>query len=163
MWMDDKFLKIAKQAAIEAGKIIQKYSGRSLSLSLKNEDKSDFATKADLESEEKIVKILTKNFPTHNIIAEEKNKINKGSEYTWLIDPIDGTISYTHDLPFFAVLIGLLKDNQPILGVINDVYSKDLYYARKGQGAYLNGKTIQVSQEKYLDGAVLDMDFGHKA
>ncbi|MBI2196027.1 inositol monophosphatase [Candidatus Daviesbacteria bacterium] len=160
---EDNFLKVAKQAAIEAGKIIQKYSGRSLSLSLKNEDKSDFATYADLESEEKIVEILSKNFPTHNIIAEEKNKINKGSEYTWVVDPLDGTISYAHGLPFFAVSIGLLKSNKPILGVINDVYSQDLYFAQEGLGAYLNGKTIRVSREKNLDGAVIDLDFGHKA
>jgi len=116
--MEDNFLKVAKQAAIEAGKVIRKCSGEDLDLSLKNEDKSNFVTKADLEAEETIVKILTKNFPTHNIIAEENTKIDKGSKYTWVVDPIDGTITFVHGIPYFSVSIGLLENNKPILGAI---------------------------------------------
>lgn len=161
--MNNNFLKIAKKAALEAGKIIQKYSGKEHKKTFKNEDKSDFATKADLEAEEKIVAILTKNFPKHNIIAEEKNRINKGSEYTWVIDPLDGSLFYIKGLPLFAVSIGLLQDNQPVLGVIYDISAKDLYFAQKGKGAYLNDKRIAVSREEELEAAVVNMDFGHRA
>lgn len=161
--MNKDFLTVAKKAALEAGKIIQKYSGKEHKKTFKNEDKSDFATKADLEAEEKIVAILTKNFPTHNIIAEEKNRINKGSEYTWVIDPLDGSLFYIKGLPLFAVSIGLLQNNQPVLGVIYDISTKDLYFAQKGKGAYLNDKRIAVSKEAELEAAVVNMDFGHRA
>lgn len=160
--MEDNFLKVAKQAALEAGKVIQKYSGQVLLQSTKNQDSSDFATQADFESEKIIVQILTENFPDHNIIAEEKTRIEKGSEYTWVIDPIDGTISFAAGLPYFAVLIGLLKDKKPILGVIYNVSENNLYTTQKGKGAYLNGEKIQVSKRQNLEDALLDMDFGHR-
>ncbi len=161
--MEDKFLEVAKQAALEAGKVILKHFGQTLKLSLKNGDKSDFVTKADLEAERLIVKIITANFKDHNLIAEEEKKIDKGSEYTWLIDPLDGTISYSVGLPYFSVSIGLLKNNQPILGVLYDVSFKDLYWAQKGQGAYLNNKQIFVSNQDDLEKAVVDVDTGHRA
>lgn len=159
---DSKFLKVAKQAALEAGKIIQKYSGKKHKLILKDGDSSNFATRADLEAEEKIVEILTKNFPDHNIIAEEKTKINKNSNYTWIIDPLDGTVSYVRGLPYVAVLIGLLKDKEPILGVIYQVQTKDLYWAEEGKGAYLNGKLLHVSKNNSLSTGAVGMDLGHR-
>ena len=100
---EDNFLKVAKEAAIEAGGIISKYFGKKHQYKFKSEDKSDFATQADLESEQKIIQILTKNFPDHNIIAEESGVVDKGSEYTWVIDPLDGTISFAAGMPYFAV------------------------------------------------------------
>lgn len=160
--INDNFLKVAKQAALEAGKIIQKYIGEKHTINVKNEDKSDLATEADLHSEEKIVEILSKNFPSHNIIAEEKTKINKNSEYTWVVDPLDGTLSFKVGMPYFAVSIGLLKDNKPILGVIYHVLAKDLYWAKENEGAYINGKPIHVSKQDNLTAAVMVVDSGHK-
>lgn len=160
--MEDSFLKIAKEAALEAGKIISKYFGTKHQYQFKNEDKSDFATQADLESEQKIVQILTKNFPKHNIIAEEGGKTNKNSDYTWVIDPLDGTISFACGMPYFAVSIGLLKENTPVLGVVYHVFTKDLYWAQVNKGAYMNGKQIKVSQKNELNSANLTIDFGHR-
>lgn len=157
---DNKFLKVAKQAALEAGKVILKYYGQKHELKFKNNDISDFATQADLKAEEKIVNFLIKNFPEHNIIAEEKTMINKNSEYTWAIDPIDGTVSYASKMPFFSVSIGLLENNQPIVGVIYHVERKDLYWAIKGKGAYLNGKKISVSKTTRLEDAVVGLGIG---
>lgn len=161
--MEDNFLEVAKKAALEAGKIIIKYSGKKHKLSIKNNDVSDFATIADTEAERIITKILTTNFKDHSVIAEEGTRINKASEYTWLIDPLDGTISYNAGLPYFSVSIGLLKDNRPILGVILDVSSDNLYSAQTGKGTYLNGKLINVSRQSFLDKAVVDLDFGHRS
>lgn len=158
--MNDNFLKIAKKAALEAGKIISQYYGQKHELNYKNEDRSDFATKADVEAEEKIVAILTKNFPSHNIIAEEKVRIDNKSPFTWAIDPIDGTVSFTSKMPFFAVSIGLLENNQPIIGVIYHVERNDLYWAQKGKGAYLNGTKISVSKTGKLEDAVIGLGIG---
>lgn len=160
--MEDKFLRVAKEAAVEAGKIIAGYFGKEHQYKFKNEDKSDFATLADLKAEQKIIQILTQNFSGSNIIAEESGKINKDSEYTWVIDPLDGTISFAAGMPYFAVSIGLLKQNSPILGVVCHVVAKDLYWASLGKGAYVNGKRMQVNHKKELISANLIMDFGHR-
>lgn len=157
--MEDNFLKVAKQAAIEAGKVIMSYYGKDHKLMIKT-DHSDFATQADLRAEEVIVEAVTKNFPSHNIISEEKIRINRKSPFTWAIDPIDGTISFVANLPFFAVSIGLLKNNQPIVGVIYHVERKDLYWAEKGKGAHLNGKKISVSKTNKLENAVVGLGIG---
>ncbi|MBI2018123.1 inositol monophosphatase [Candidatus Daviesbacteria bacterium] len=159
---DLKFLKVAKQAALEAGKIISKYLGEDLDKKNKNGDHSNFVTAADLESEKAILKILHKNYPKFNYIAEEKGISDLGSDYTWVIDPLDGTIAFSVGLPTYTVSIGLLHKNNPILGVIYHVVPKDLYHAAIGKGAYLNGKKIKVSQTKKLDGAILGIDFAHR-
>lgn len=160
--MEKNFLKIAKQAASAAGKIITKYSGNFGAKTIKGGDKSNFATKADLEAEKIIIDILMKAFPTHSVIAEESGRDNKYSEYRWVIDPLDGTISFASGIPTYGVSIGLLKDNKPILGVINHVSDNNLYWAEVGKGAYLNGKKIAVSQIKILEESSIGLDFGHK-
>lgn len=160
--MEKKFLEVAKEAALQAGEIISKYFGKEHQYKFKNKDQSDFATQADLESEQKIIQILTKNFPETNIIAEESGKGQKGSEYTWVIDPLDGTISFTKGMYYFAVSIGLLKESRPILGVIYHVLANELYFAQKGKGTYLNGKPIHITQQNDLSAAAIAMDSGHK-
>lgn len=160
--MDDQFLKVAKQAALEAGEIIESYLGKNLKENVKGGDKSDFSTIADLEAEKVITRILTKAFPDHNIIGEERTRINKNSNYTWAIDPLDGTISYVAGVPSFTVSIGLLKMNKPILGVIYHISDKNLYWAQKGKGAFLNNKRISVNSKDKLQNSVISLDFGHK-
>ncbi len=160
--MNDNFLKVAKQAALEAGKIILKYYGKSHKKDIKYEDNSDFTTQADIESEKKIVNILTKNFPTHNIIAEENSRINNNSEYTWVIDPLDGTFTYSIGLPYFCISIGLLKNNSPIVGIIYQPALKKLYFAQQGKGAYLDDKKLKVSLKESLDKAAVFLDPGHR-
>lgn len=160
--MNNDFLEVAKQAAREAGGIVLKYYGSAHNKVIKNEDNSDFTTQADLESEKKIVEILTNNFPAHNIIAEENARINNNSEYTWAIDPLDGTFTYSIGLPYFCVSIGLLKSNTPLVGVIYQPALKKLYFAEKGKGAYLDDKKLKVSLKNSLDKAAVLLDPGHK-
>lgn len=159
--MQNNFLKIAKQAALEAGKVIQKYSGKDQHKDVKHEDLTDYATEVDLEAEKTIVKILTSSFPNHNLIAEEGAKIDQKSKFKWVVDPLDGTISFGSGIPYFSVSIGLLEGDTPILGVIYNVSFKQLYWAERGQGAYLNGKSIRVSKKKNLKELVGVFDFGH--
>lgn len=166
--MDSNFLKVAKEAAIKAGKIIQKYSNQIHQKSIKNKDSSDFATEADIESEKEIIKVIKKNFPNHNIIAEEQGVDEKVSQYTWVIDPLDGTISFAGGLPYFSIIIGLLKNKKPILGVIYNIIEEELYIAERGKGAQVfnkqnpNGKKIRVSKNENLEASLIDMDFGHR-
>lgn len=158
--MEEKFLKVAKQAALEAGDLISNFFGKNITLTLKDGDSSNLVTKADLGSEEIIVKLIKKNFPEHNIIAEEGDRINQNSNFTWVIDPLDGSTSFASGVPNFAVSIGLLKDSQPILGVIYWILQKELYWAEKAKGAYLNGKKISVRNIKKLEDGVMGFSVG---
>lgn len=108
-----------------------------------------------------ITKIIKKNFPDHNIIAEESGEINNNSEYTWAIDPIDGTIAYASGSPVFGVSIGLLKKNEPYLGVINMAGLKELYWAEKGKGAFRNNQKINIRNENILSESIIGLELGH--
>ncbi len=160
---DSKFLQVAKQVALEAGDLISNLFGKDIGLTLKNGDSSNLLTKADLGSEQLIVNLIKENFPDHNIIAEENNKTDLDSLFTWVIDPLDGTTSFASGIPNFAVSVGLLKDNKPFLGVINWVVQKELYWAQKGKGAYLNGKKISVRKIKKIEDGVFGFSVGTTA
>lgn len=157
---DSEFLLVAKQAATEAGKIVKKYYNSKLELQGKGHF-TNFATKADWESEAKVIEIIKSSFSGHNIIAEESGKMDQGSEYTWAIDPIDGTIPFVDGLPFFGVSIGLLKNNNPYLGVINMVAKDELFWAEEGKGAFKNGQEIRVSGEQNISNVTFALEFGH--
>ncbi len=157
---ESEFLKVAKKAALEAGDFIFNFFGKNLKLTLKNGDNSNLVTIADLGSEEIIVKLIKKNFPDHNIVAEEGNKVNKNSNFTWVIDPLDGSTSFASGIPNFAVSIGLLKDNKPFLGIINWVSRKELYWAQKGRGAYLNNEKILVKKTNKIAEGVFGFSVG---
>ncbi len=158
--MEEKFLEVAKQAALEAGLLVYKHFRKKNKVQNKDNDPSNLVTEADLSAQKLIISMIDKYFPMHNIIAEEGNSKNTGSEYTWTIDPLDGTISFVHGLPFFSVAVGLLKKNEPVVGAIYNVVNKDLYYAQIGLGAYLNGKKIHVSKIKTLEDAAVILGFG---
>lgn len=158
---DSKFLEVAKEAAIEAGKIVKKYLQTEHTFHNKGHF-ANFATQADLESEAKVIEIIKKNFPGHNIIAEEGGGVDNKSEYTWAIDPIDGTIPFVSGFPVYSVSIGLLKNNQPFLGVINQVGTDEMYWAEKGKGSFVNGQQMNVSINNKLSDSLIALDFGHK-
>lgn len=157
---DSKFLRVAKKAAIEAGKIVKKYYQSELKLEGKGHF-ANFATKADLESEAKVIDIIKANFPDHNIIAEESGTVDQGSEYTWAIDPIDGTIPFVDGISTFGASIGLLRNNKPFVGAINMVAQGELYWAEEGKGAFKDGQRINVRKEGQLKKSTIALEFGH--
>lgn len=157
---DSKFLQVAKQAAQEAGDLILKYSQNEHEIHNKGKT-NDFATQADLNSDKLITQIIKKNFPDHNIIAEESGETNNNSEYTWAIDPIDGTIAYASGVPTYGISIGLLKDNQPFLGVINLAGVKELYWAEKGKGVFLDGRKIKIRKEDRFSESIIGVELAH--
>lgn len=158
---DSKFLQVAKEAAIEAGKIVEGYYRSKLELQGKGHV-ANFATKADLESEAKVIEIITKSFPDHNILGEESGKVNNNSQYTWVIDPIDGTIPFVGGVSTFGVSVGLLKNDKPFVGVINMVAQKQMYWAEEGVGAFRDEDKISVLEEKRLENITIALEFGHE-
>jgi len=137
------------KAAKEAGKILMKYYGN-VQVNYKEGGFSaaNIVTKADLESEQKIVEILKEKFPNHNIFSEELIQENNGSEYTWYIDPLDGTSNFTRNIPLFGISIGLIKNNQPILGVLYFPALNLLVKAEENKWAFANDKKIMVSDRE---------------
>ncbi len=153
------FKKIALKAALEAGDILRRNFGKSHKIGHKGE--IDLVTEIDIRSEQRIIKILKKEFPDHDILTEEEKGWDSGSEYKWIIDPLDGTTNYAHGFPCFSVSIALEKMGKVILGVIYDPLKEELFIAEKGRGAYLNRKRISVSKTKRLSDALLATGFAY--
>lgn len=154
-------IEVAKEAARISGNIILEHQGKTHKI-IGKEIVGDFATEADIASEFEILRALKKAFPNHNFISEEVGVREMGSEYTWVIDPLDGTYAFSSGLPTYGVSIGLLHKGEPILGVINIPAQKSIYWAEKGKGAFLNGVSIRVSPQNKLEDVLLGLDVGYK-
>jgi len=152
--MLDKIIEISK----EAGGIIREGFGKKLTLEYKT-NITDYVTNIDKASEEKIISFIRKEFPTHNILAEESGQSDGNSEYTWVVDPLDGTMNFAHGLPIFSVSIGVMKNDEIIAGVVYDVMMDIVYSAEKGSGAFANDKKLNVSQTTDLGQSLLVTGF----
>ncbi|MCD4761023.1 inositol monophosphatase [bacterium] len=106
---------------------------------------ADFVTTADLKAEEAVLKILKKYFPNYNIYSEEEGKTDNGSEYTFVIDPLDGSNNFVIGIPMFSSNIALLKNDEVIFAVVYDPITGNLFYAIKDKGAFLNNKEISIN------------------
>ncbi|MBU2541644.1 MAG: inositol monophosphatase [Candidatus Omnitrophica bacterium] len=154
----DKFAKVAIEAARQAGKIHKKYFTKNIEIRTKSTS-FDRVTIADIESEKKIVSLIRDYFLGHNFLAEENKYKRTDSEYTWIIDPLDGTNNFSHGLPIFCVSIALAKRDRIVLGVVYDVVHDELFFAQRNRGAYLNGKKISVTDADKLEEALLITGF----
>jgi len=152
-------ITVMKDLAKKAGEIQMKGLGRRHKIEYKGE--IDLVTEVDKECEALIVGNLEKAFPGYDIIAEEGSGERSKSAYRWLIDPLDGTVNYAHDFPFFCVSIALEKDGKLIAGVVYDPNRDEMFEAEKGKGAFCNGKKIQVSDHAPLRKAMLATGFAY--
>lgn len=108
-----------------------------------------FVTEADLASEQFLIKELGALVPGAAFFAEESGKSGHlNADYCWVIDPLDGTTNFANHLPYFCISVALTYKNQPIFGMIYNPLLKELFYAIKGQGAYLNGQRMRVSRSE---------------
>lgn len=113
-------------------------------------------TIADRQAEEKIRSLIQRYWPDHGIIGEEfgEQKPKNEDGYTWIIDPIDGTKSFVCGVPFYANLLALVKDKEPVLGIANFPALGDMLYATKGGGCFWNGRSAHVSSVNQMKEAV---------
>ncbi|HBL73942.1 MAG: inositol monophosphatase [Bacteroidetes bacterium GWF2_42_66] len=121
--------------------------------------KSDFVTYVDKTSERRIVGSLKDILPGSGFIAEEGTARDSGEKYRWVIDPLDGTTNYIHGLSPFAVSIGLMDENEVVLGVVYEISLDEMFYAWKGSKAYCNGKEIHVSSGSTTSDALIATGF----
>lgn len=141
-------IDVAIDAAKQAGALAYQYFKKQQRVSYKADNSP--VTIADVETEHLIRKIIAKNFPDHGIIGEELENTNPKSKYQWVIDPIDGTKRFAIGHQYWSVLIAVLENNKPIIGISFFPATNEFFQAQKGKGAFLNNKRIKVSTVKNL-------------
>ncbi len=157
-----EFLGAAIKASEEAGGIARSLQHTLRDIRYKGE--KDVVTEADFACDAAIRKNLSAAYPQHNIVTEEADMVDHGSEFTWYVDPIDGTVNYSRGFPLWGVAIGLKRKDAMVAGCIWLPALEEMYTATLGGGAYLNGKKIQVSAVTELHQAVIshgDFNVGH--
>jgi myo-inositol-1(or 4)-monophosphatase len=128
-----------------AARVLQHYfTSKNLQISNK-EGINNLVTEADHASEKAIIQTIREQFPDHFILSEEAGEMASGSEYKWIIDPIDGTVNYAHGIPICCVSIGIEHNGVVIMGTVFNPFLKEFYFSEKGSGATLNGELIQVT------------------
>ncbi|MFA6271662.1 MAG: inositol monophosphatase [Patescibacteria group bacterium] len=141
----NKETKIIIKAVEAGGEVLRKYFGQDLKVVQKTFP-SDVYTKADIESEAAILDIVTRDLPGYNIFSEETGEIKRNSEYTLIIDPLDGSNNFVLGIPNFSASIALLKNDEIIASAIYDPIQKKIYHAEKGSGAFCNKQKISVNK-----------------
>ncbi|HVA96531.1 MAG TPA: inositol monophosphatase [Candidatus Acidoferrales bacterium] len=135
------------QSVLEDASIIADAKFGNVSGFIKEHDPNQVLTEADLAIGKLIVEKIKRDYPEYNVIDEEAGVIDNGSQFTWVVDPIDGTSNFASGVPTYGIMLGLLDGNTPIAGGIALPYFKEITIAEKGQGAFCNGKKISVSRE----------------
>ena len=129
-----------------AGQILLEFCGKDANVRHKG-DQSNVVTDADLASERWIVDHIRARFPRHSILAEETGYARQPSEFTWVIDPLDGTSNFAAGLPWFGVQIAVLQNATPILAAMYLPETETLYFAEKGCGTYRDKRRVRVTAE----------------
>lgn len=162
--MTDELKKRAvlmKRAALQAGRAIT--DPKLLQFKKIKVGHQDLLTLGDLESERIIVELIRKSFPEDKIMAEEgspQEQTRSFAGFVWVIDPIDATVNYSRGRKSSAVSVGLVRHREPVAGAIYNPYAKELFWAVKGKGAFVNDRKIQVSAVKTFKKAICLTDNG---
>ena len=119
----------------------------------------NLVTEYDYKSEKAIISFIKKNYKDHKILSEEYGKIDSKSDYEWIIDPLDGTVNFAHQIPVFCVSIALSYKKEVISGAIYNPLLDELFSAEKSKGSYCNGKRMRVTKTKNLNEAFLSSGF----
>ena len=155
-------VNVAVEAALAAGKIQAEHADKIQSISEKSGLRGDVVTEVDLLCEKEIIGRIQKVFPDDAILAEESGETLGDLNKKWIIDPLDGSLNYSHGYPCYCVSIGVEHNNELVVGVIYNPNLDELFVAEKGQGATLNGKTFKVSTTKTLGKSLLVTGFTPK-
>lgn len=150
-------LLVATDLAHTAGTIIR--DNLKLNQDIKWKKDHTPVTAIDTQINDLVITELHKHFPNHSILAEEKSDMSHSQEYIWVCDPIDGTHPFMHGIPLSTFTLALVKNGQPVLGVIYDPYMKRMYTAEKGKKTHVNGKVITTTTDTSLSNATVGTCF----
>jgi len=153
-------LEDLKEMALSAGQILREGYGKRHQVEHKG--RIDIVTEVDKHSEEYLLREIGRRFPDHSILSEESGQLQGAEGQCWYIDPLDGTTNYAHGIPLFAVMLAYTRQGEITLGVIYEPLLELLFSAERGKGAWMNGKSIQVSDTRALIDAVLATGFPYE-
>ena len=154
-------LNIAVKAARAAGAIINRAALDLEVIQVGSKGPNDFVSEVDRAAEQAIIETLLEAYPDHGILAEESGRAHgrQDSDFTWIIDPLDGTTNFLHGLPVYAVSIALAHRGVVQQGVVYDPTRNDLFYASRGRGAFCNDRRLRVSKRTRLADALIGTGF----
>lgn len=154
-------LNTAVKAARKAGAIINRASLDLDLVRVTTKGHADFVTEIDKAAEQAIIETLSQAYPDHGFLGEETgaHRPPGAADYTWIIDPIDGTTNFIHGFPQYAVSIGCMHGGQITQGVIYDPSRNDLFTATRGRGAFLNDRRLRVSKRDLLKDSLIGTGF----
>ena len=150
--------KVLIRAVQIGGKLVLKGFPKEVAVKRKH-NLSNIVSAIDVAAEQCIVNLIRANFPRHTIIAEESGCVRGRSEYTWVVDPLDGTSNFISHLPWFGVQIGVLRNSLPVMAAIYLPMENILYFAERGQGTYRNSKRVNIASGKELDDVLCAFGF----
>jgi len=153
----DPCKQVAVKAAYQAAGILRSRFGNISRIYKK--DAVEIVTEADTESEKEIISCIRARFPEHSILSEEAGQKDGNDEFRWVIDPLDGTVNFAHQVPIFCISIALTYRDDIVLGVVLNPVDGELYTALRGQGSQLNGRPIRVSTPTAVSESLLVTGF----
>jgi myo-inositol-1(or 4)-monophosphatase len=154
-----KMESFLRELLLQAGERLRRQFGKVKRVRHKAGEATNLVTNVDQDVEKFIKQRIRKAFPDDTILAEESSLENGGGNRRWVVDPLDGTTNYAHGLSIFSVSIGIEQAGEIVAGGVYDPIHRELFFARKGKGATLNGKRIHVSRVKKLDDSLLTTGF----
>ena len=154
-----QLLEQTQEVAKEVGAFIRKERQHFDVKKVEHKGFNDLVSYVDKEAERQIVDRLSVMLPAAGFITEEGTNTTKGEIYNWVIDPLDGTTNFIHNIPVFSVSIALMEDQELILGVVYEVNRHECFYAMKGGGAYCNDTRIKVSEAPNLSASLIATGF----
>ncbi len=157
-------LNAAIKAARKAGSVINRAGLDLVKVQSQIKEDGSWVTDIDAQAQQEILQVLQPIYPNHQFVAEEAdfNNYDNSKEYTWFIDPIDGTSNFIHGFGHYAISIAVLKNNNLEHALIYNPYNDELFTASRGRGAFLNNKRLRVSNKIKLLEALIATSFLHK-
>lgn len=153
----EKIKQVGIRAAYRAGEILNRHFGNLTRIDKKGA--IDLVTVADIESEKEIISTIRQHFPKHTIVAEESGILDGDGSERWIIDPLDGTTNYAHNLGIYSISIAFALGDDMMVGIVFNPATGELFTALRGQGARLNNQPINVSPTATVSDSLLVTGF----
>ncbi len=150
---------VAAMAASKAGEILKAHFREERQVKYKG--RANIVTDVDLQVENSLKSLLQSEYPDHGILAEESEPLRGDSNYTWILDPLDGTNNYSFGIPFFSTVIALTEGEDVLLSIVYEPLRDELFSAQKGKGAFLNNHPISVSKKMTVEDSLIGLDLGY--
>lgn len=155
----EKLFTESKEVIYKAGQFLLQEFGKVNEALIETKSLNSLVSYVDKTAERMLVEGLDKCLPHSTFLTEEKTTTQERGEYQWIIDPLDGTTNFLHQIPIFSVSVALRQGDEVILGIVYEPNREEMFYAWKGSNAYLNGKLIRVKNNDNLADSLLATGF----